>query len=425
MQDIKLIRTNPDLVKLDLKKRKDEPKLKLLQETIKLDGEWLALKSEIDTLRSRRNKLSLEISEAKKKGHDVKKVLEEAAKVPAQIAHKEERMKEIEGVLHKNLSSLPNILHESVPYGVDDTQNQMVRLVGKKPVFNFALKSHVDLLTELEIADLERAAKISGARFWFLQNEGALLDLALQRYAVDFMLKKGYKLVIPPYMIRREPYEGVAPLGDFEEVLYKVEGEDLYPIATSEHPLTAMYMNEVLDEKQLPIKMIGLSPCFRKEAGSSSKDTKGIFRGHQFTKVEQVIISKPEDSWKLHEELIANATEFFASLGLHFRQVNICTGDIGIVAAKKYDLEVWMSVQEQFREVVSCSNVTDYQARGLNIKYKTAEGNKLVHTLNSTVVATSRAMVAILENFQTSKGTIKIPDVLVPYMNGIKEIKKK
>ncbi len=425
MQDIKLIRTNPDLVKQDLKKRKDEPKLKLLQETIKLDGEWLVLKGEIDTLRSRRNKLSLEISEAKKKGHDVKKVLEEAAKVPAQIAHKEERMKEIEGVLHKNLSSLPNILHESVPYGVDDTQNQTVRLVGKKPVFNFALKSHVDLLTELEIADLERAAKISGARFWFLQNEGALLDLALQRYAVDFMLKKGYKLVIPPYMIRREPYEGVAPLGDFEEVLYKVEGEDLYPIATSEHPLTAMYMNEVLDEKQLPIKMIGLSPCFRKEAGSSSKDTKGIFRGHQFTKVEQVIISKPEDSWKLHEELIANATEFFASLGLHFRQVNICTGDIGIVAAKKYDLEVWMSVQEQFREVVSCSNVTDYQARGLNIKYKTAEGNKLVHTLNSTVVATSRAMVAILENFQTSKGTIKIPDVLVPYMNGIKEIKKR
>ncbi|MBI2572935.1 serine--tRNA ligase [Candidatus Woesearchaeota archaeon] len=425
MQDIKLIRTQPDLVKQDLKKRKDEPKLALLNETIKLDEEWLSLKKEIDTLRSSRNKLSLQISEAKKKGQDAKKLLEEAAQVPKLITEKEARMSFLETTLHKNLSSLPNILHESVPYGVDDTQNQVVKLFGKKPTFTFPLQSHVDLLTELDIADLERAAKISGARFWFLKNEGALLDLALQRYAVDFMLKKGYQFLIPPYMIRREPYEGVAPLGDFEEVLYKVQEEDLHPIATSEHPLTAMYMNEVLDEKQLPIKMIGLSPCFRKEAGSSSKDTKGIFRGHQFTKVEQVIICKPEDSWKLHEELIKNAEEFFTSLGLHFHKVNICTGDIGIVAAKKYDLEVWMPVQEQFREVVSCSNCTDYQSRGLNMKYKTADGNKLVHTLNSTVVATSRAMVAILENCQTKNGTIKIPDILVPYMNGIKEIKRK
>ncbi len=285
------------------------------------------------------------------------------------------------------------------------------------------MKANTDLITELVIADLERAEKISGARFWFLKNEGALLDLALQRYAIDFMMKKGYTFVIPPYLMKREPYEGVTSLADFGDVLYKAQDEDLHLIATSEHPLTAMYMNETLEEGKLPIKLIGLSPCFRKEAGAHGKDTKGIFRGHQFTKAEQIVICKPEDSWKYHEELARNAIEFFESLELHFRQVNICTGDIGMFAAKKYDLEVWMPVQNTFREVVSCSNCTDYQARRLGIKFRTPEGNMLVHTLNSTVVATSRAIVAILENFQRKDGSVVVPKVLVPYMNGMTSIK--
>jgi seryl-tRNA synthetase len=241
------------------------------------------------------------------------------------------------------------------------------------------------------------------------------------------MMKKKYSFLLPPYMIHKEPYEGVTSMGDFADVLYKIDSEDLYLTATSEHSLTSMYMNEVMEEKDLPSKSIGVSPCFRKEAGAHGKDTKGIFRGHQFHKVEQIILCKPEESWKYHEELIKNAIEFFESLELHFRQINICTGDIGIVASKKYDLEVWMPAQQQYREVVSCSNCTDYQARRLDIRYRgnTNEGNPFVHTLNSTVVATSRAIVAILENYQTKDGTIKIPKVLQPYMNGITEIKKK
>jgi len=425
MLDIKLIRSNPEIVQKDLEKRKDTPKLKLLQETIKADKEWLKLKKEIDELRHKRNNISKTISETKKQGKDASALLKEAAQIPQLITEKEEHITLLENIIKKNLYDLPNLLDPSVPVGADDHDNVTVKTFGKKPALNFPLKSHVDLLIDLDIADIERAAKISGARFWFLKNEGALLDLALQHYAVDFMMKKKYNFILPPYMIHREPYEGVTSLGDFADVLYKIENEDLYLIATSEHPLTSMYMNEVIEEKDLPLKMIGLSPCFRKEAGAHGKDTKGIFRGHQFHKIEQIIICQPEKSWKYHEELIKNGIELFESLDLHFRQVNICTGDIGIVAAKKYDLEVWMPVQQQFREVVSCSNCTDYQARRLNLRYRTNEGNPFLHTLNSTAIATSRAIVAILENFQTKDGTVKIPKVLWPYMNGIKEIKPK
>jgi seryl-tRNA synthetase len=425
MLDIKIIRNTPEIVRKDLEKRKDEAKLEILEETINLDQEWVKAKKEIDDLRKDRNAISLKISETKKKGGDVAKLLKQAADIPKQIAQKEERIKVVEEKIHNNLYALPNILHTSVPYGASGDDNVTVKTWGKKPTFSFPLKSHADLIVELDIADLERAAKISGARFWFLKDQGALLDLALQRYAVDFMMKKGYHLVMPPYMIQRKPYEGVTSMGDFSEMLYKIEGEDEYLIATSEHPLTSMWMDEVLEEKDLPIKMIGISPCFRKEAGAHGKDMKGIFRGHQFHKIEQIIICKPEDSWKYHEEMLKNAAELFESMGFHFRQVNICTGDIGIVAAKKYDLEVWMPVQDAFREVVSCSNCTEYQSRRLNIKYRTSEGNKFVHTLNSTVVATSRAMVGILENFQTKEGAVKIPKVLQPYMNGATEIKRK
>ncbi len=425
MLDIKLIRNNPEIVKKDLEKRRDTEKIHLLNETIKLDQEWVTLKKEVDDLRHSRNDISKSISETKKKGGDVAKLLKQAADIPQQIAKKEERVLFLEAEIKKNLYALPNILHESVPYGESDANNVTVKEFGKKPQFKFELKSHADLVVDLDIADLERAAKISGARFWFLKNEGALLDLALQRFGVDFMMKKGYQLVIPPYMIKREPYEGVTSMGDFADVLYKIENEDEYLIATSEHPLTSMFMNEVLEEKDLPIKMIGISPCFRKEAGAHGKDMKGIFRGHQFHKIEQIIICKPEDSWKYHEELIQNATGLFKELDFYFRQVNICTGDIGIVAAKKYDLEAWMPVQNAFREVVSCSNCTDYQSRRLNIRYRTPEGNKLVHTLNSTAIATSRAIVGLIENGQTKEGTIKLPKALWPYMNGAKEIKKR
>ena len=422
MLDIKLIRENPEIVRKDLEKRKDTEKLKLLEKVIKLDKEWRKLKSEEDQLRKKRNELSKQISQLKKQGKDTTSLLNEVKEIPKKIEESTQKRTNLEKEIRHILMTLPNILHESVPYGESDEDNEVVQLFGQKPEFDFTPKSHVDLLEIIDGADIERAAKISGSRFYFLKNDLLLLDLALQKYALDFLIKRGFTPVQPPFMMNRKSYEGVTDLNDFEDVMYKIENEDKYLIATSEHPLTAMFMDEIIDLEK-PIKMAGISPCFRKEAGSHGKDTKGIFRVHQFTKIEQIIISKQEDSWKHHEELIKNAEDFFSSLNLHFRKVNICTGDIGTVAAKKYDLEVWMPVQNKYREVVSCSNCTTYQSRRLNLRYREGNELKYAHTLNSTCVATSRALVAILENFQDKQGNIKIPEVLQPYMDNKKIIK--
>jgi len=423
MLDINLIRDQPDIVKKDLQKRGQEDKVSWVAEIRELDAEWKNLKLQVDDLRHLRNKISLEISQLKKEKKDATAALKRAADIPAMIAEKEGRQSEVWKRIEEKLMALPNVLHPSVPFGSDDDHNKTEAEFGKKPKLGFPAKSHVDLIEQLGFADIERAAKISGARFWFLKGDLALLELALQRYAVDFMCERGFTLIQPPYLMGRKAYDGVIALDDFREMMYKVEDDDLYLIATSEHPLVCMFMDEILEEADLPIKLVGISACFRKEAGAHGKDTKGIFRGHQFNKVEQIIISTPEDSWKLHEELIKNAEEFWQTLGLHFRKVNICSGAIGGVAAKKYDLECWMPAQDAYREVVSCSNCTDYQARRLKIRYKTSEGNKAVHTINSTIVATSRALVAILENYQTKDGMVEIPKALRPYMGGLKKLR--
>jgi len=320
---------------------------------------------------------------------------------------------------------LPNILHSSVPKGKDDSENKTVRTWGKKPKFKFELKSHGELIESLGLADFDNAAKVSGNGFYYLLGDIALLDMALQRFAIDILIKKGYILVQPPLMLRRKPYEGVTDLNDFETMMYKIDKEDLYLIATSEHPIGARYMNKILDEEMLPEKFVGISPCFRKEIGSHGIDTKGLFRIHQFNKVEQFIFCKPEDSWKFHEELIKNAEELFKKLKLPYRIVNICTGDIGTVAAKKYDIELFMPRENKYREVVSCSNCTSYQAVRLNVKYRKDNEKEYVHTLNSTAIATSRTIRAIIENYQQKDGSIKVPLALMPYMNGIKVIGKK
>jgi seryl-tRNA synthetase len=322
---------------------------------------------------------------------------------------------------------LPNVLHESVPVGKDDTENQEVRKWGDIPKFDFELRPHGELIEERGLANFEDAAKVSGKGFYYLIGDLALLEQALQRFAIDSLTKKKFSLVEPPFMLRREPYEGVTDLSDFENIMYKVEGEneDLFLIATSEHPIGALMMNKVLDEKDMPIKYCGVSACFRKEIGSHGVDERGLFRVHQFNKIEQFIFCKPEDSWKLHEELIGNAEELFKKLKLPYRIVNICTGDIGIVAAKKFDLEVWMPRENEYKEAVSCSNCTSYQAVRLNIKYKKGSDKEYIHTLNSTAIATGRALRAIIENYQQKDGSIKVPAVLVPYMNGIKVIGKK
>jgi len=276
----------------------------------------------------------------------------------------------------------------------------------------------------MKLVDMERAAKISGARFYFLKNELVMLNLALQRFALEYLSKKGFEIIEPPFMINKKAMAGVIPMGDFEEVIYKIEDEDLFLIATAEHPLGAMRMKEILDKKELPVKYAGISPCFRKEAGAHGKDTKGIFRVHQFDKIEQFIFCEPKDSWKLHEELIKNAEGIFKALKVPYRGVNICTGDVGYVAAKKYDIEGWFPGQGKYRELCSCSNCTDYQSRRLAVKYRPEQHLKseYVHTLNSTAIAIQRAICCIAENYQTKKG-FKIPKVLQEYMGGLKEVK--
>jgi len=422
MLDINIIRENPKIIEKDLEKRQDKEKLKWIKSIISLDKKWKDLKLETEQLRNKRNLISREIGNLKKEKKDASKLLKEASQIPKKIENIEEKQLKIKENIDSYLIQLPNILHESVPIGKDEEDNKEEKKVNIKPKFDFTPVSHVDLLENLDLADIKRASKISGARFWFLKGALAELELALQNYTIDFLKNKDFTLYQPPYMMNKASYEGVTDLNDFEEVMYKIEDEDLYLIATSEHPLVGMFMDEILEENTLPLKIMGLSTCFRKEAGSHGKDTKGIFRGHQFNKIEQVIICKPEDSWKFHEELIKVTEELWKNLGLHFRRVNICTADIGTVAAKKYDLEVWMPVGKKYREVVSCSNCTDYQARRLKIRYRGKEKNVIVHTLNSTAIATSRALVAILENFQQKDGSIKVPKVLQPYI-GKKVIK--
>jgi seryl-tRNA synthetase len=425
MLGINLVRDHPDVILADLNKREDTEKVKYIKKVQEIDEAYRSLLHEAQRLRQKRNTISREIAQLKKAGKDASALLKEAADIPQRIQEIEIEQNQLKQKIDYYLMRLPNILHESVPVGKDDTENQLIEKVGKKPSYTFDLKSHVDILNDLNLVDLERAAKISGARFWFLKNEALMLDFALQKYALDFMVQKGFSVVQPPFMMNKKAYEGVTDLKDFEDVMYKIADEDLYLIATSEHPLTAMYTDEILEAKDLPLTVCGISTNFRKEAGAHGKDQKGIFRGHQFNKIEQIVICDPADSWKFHEQILGFAKDFFASLGLHFRVVAICTGDIGTVAAKKYDIEVWYPVQNAYREVVSCSNCTDYQARRLKIRVRGKEKNSFVHTLNSTLVATSRAVAAILENNQQKDGSVKIPDVLVPYMNGLKVIKHK
>jgi seryl-tRNA synthetase len=276
------------------------------------------------------------------------------------------------------------------------------------------------------MVDVERGAKVAGARFFYLKGDAVKLEHALMQYALDFLRSRGYTAVEPPFMLNRSSYEGVVNLEDFGPVIYKIEGEDLHLIATSEHPLVAMHRDEILDPSQLPIKYCGLSPCFRVEAGAHGKDTKGIFRVHQFYKVEQVVFSKPEDSWKIHEELISNAEKIYQELGIPHRVVALCSGDTGFMSAKTYDLEAWLPGQAKYREMASASNVTDFQARRLLIRYREKQSDPtiLVHTLNSSAVVT-RTLVALVENFQQKDGSVKIPKALSPYMGSITSLDRR
>lgn len=427
MLDIKLLRETPDVVRADLRKRGRDPAV--VDEVRRLDEAWRDGLKRMEELRAERNRSGKAIAEAKKAGQDAKPVLDRMAAVAAELKDLEARVPAAERQRDALLRSIPNLMHPTVPVGKDDTENVEVRRWGEAKPLPFPGVSHVDLLTSLDVADLERAARAAGSRFYYAKGDLVLLGRALELFALQRLAAKGFTAIDPPYMLRREAMEGAVDLADFESVIYKVQGEgtddsgkgkqpDLYLIATSEHPIAAMHMGEILDSASLPLQYAGVSPCFRKEAGAHGKDTKGIFRVHQFSKVEQFVFCAPADSWRIHEELVANAEELFRELGIPHRVVNICTGDLGSIAAKKYDIEAWMPVQGAFREVVSCSNCTDFQARRYDTRHRANPGDptETVHTLNSTAIAVQRTLVAILENLQQADGSVLVPKPLQAFV---------
>jgi len=417
--DIRLVRESPDSIRRDLAKRNAPEKAKLLDDVIRWDAEWRKALAEADRLRRRRNEITRDIAEAKKAGKATEKLRKEAATLPEEIDALDAKTDELAEKVRSGLLRLPNLLHESVPVGKDDTENVEVGRWGTPRRVDFELKSHGELLEALRLADFDRARKIAGAGFVYLLGDLVRLDQALLAFALNYMVKQGFTAVFPPFMMRRAAYEGVVDLGDFETVMYKIDGEDLFLIATSEHPMGAMYMDEIIDEAELPIALTGLATQFRREIGGHGVDTKGFFRMHQFNKIEQFVFCRPEDSWTWHEKLRANGEAIYRALEIPYRVVNVCTGDIGTVAAKKYDIEGWFPRQNAYREVISCSNCTDYQARRLNTRAGKVGGEKFFpHTLNSTAMATSRGLVAVLENYQEKDGTVGVPKVLRPYMGG-------
>ena len=418
MLDMSMFREHADVLRADHDKR--EMPHDNIDEVIRLDEEWRQARYDADQLRKKRNEAARGIAEAKKSGDSAAAdaILAEVASLGQEIDALSEKVDSCLAERDAIRMRVPNILHDSVPVGEDDQKNTLHSLHGDKTELGFEARNHNDLIEMNNWVDLARGAKVTGSRFYFLQGDLARLEMALQSYSANFLMERGYTLVQPPLMMNREAYEGVTDLGDFETVMYGIEPDKYYLIATSEHPLTAMRMDEIIEPSELPIKLVGVSSCFRREVGAHGLSDRGIWRVHQFTKIEQIVICNPDDSWRHHEELLTNAVELWDSLGLHYRVVNICTGDMGTVASKKYDLEAWLPGANAYKEVVSCSNCTDYQANRLRMRYRTSEGNSAVHTLNSTAVATSRALVAIMEQYQNEDGTVRVPDVLVPHMGG-------
>jgi len=423
MLDVKVLREHPELIRANLEKRGDAARIPVLESAVAWDREWRDSLQELDRLRHQRNVVTDEIRALKQAGQDADAKIKEAAELPVRIKAIEAHVEELQRNLRDAMLRLPNLLHESVPPGRTEADNVEVRRWGTPKVPGFELRAHGELAEALGVADFDRARKAAGAGFVYLLGDLARLDSAIVRFGWDFLARRGFTPVFPPHVLRRSAYEGMVDLSAFEEVMYKIEGEDLYLIATSEHPIGAMFQDEVLDADRLPMRYAGLSTNFRKEIGAHGVDTKGLFRMHQFNKVEQFVFCRPEDSWKVHEDLQRNAEDFYRALGIPFRVITLCAGDTGKVAAKTYDLEAWFPRQNAYREVGSNSNCTDYQARRLNLRAGKMGGEKfLVHTLNNTLVATSRCMVAILENFQNRDGTVTVPRVLRPYMGGVERI---
>ena len=414
MLDPKIIRDKPELIKEMLKDRAIDFDLEKMLELNKVRKEMM---HQSDELKQKRNQMSTKIATEKKAGNDASELLQQMSQISTELDDMENQRKTIEVDYQKLSFSIPNMIHDSVPRGVDGTFNKQVRTWGDIPKFDFEVKDHIDLGLGLDIMDLERASKTAGARFYYLKGGLVKLGQALTAFALDFISEKNYDLIQPPYMINRQSMEGAVIADDFEEVIYKVQDEDLFLIGTSEHAIASMHYDEILEGSKIPLRYASISPCFRKEAGAHGKDQKGIFRVHQFEKVEQFVFCRPEESWDEHEKMIQITEEFYQKLEIPYKLMLLSSGDMGKVSAKTYDLEAWMAGQNAYREIVSCSNCLDYQSRRLKIRFreKSNEDTKYIHTLNSTLVAIERTMVAILENNQTKDGLVHVPKVLQKY----------
>ncbi len=425
MLDIKLIRENPEIVKENIMKKGQAEKLKLVDEFQEKDAQWRKLKGEADSLRAERNKVSQQINEAKKAGKDASELLSQAKEIPSKIEAKEAEMARLEEDNNSILGKLPNLIWEGVPEGKSSADNPVIKTWGKIPKFDFPVKSHVELLEELGAADFEASARVSGNGFYYLKGDFALLSQALIRLATDMMAKKGYTYIEPPLMLNEKSIFASMDRTAIEQSVYSINGEDLNLIGTSEQSVLAMHSGQAIPEAELPKKYFAYSMCFRKEVGAHGINEKGLWRTHQFNKVEQFVFSRPEESEKLYEEMGKNSEDILQALELPYRKIEICTADLADWKYRSADFEVYRPTTKEYGEVMSLSNCTDYQARKLGIKCIGSKGERRVlHTLNNTALASSRIMVAIAENFQQKDGSIAVPKALRPYMGGISKIEK-
>ena len=427
MIDIKLIRENPELVKENIKKKFQDEKLELVDEVKKLDEDYRALRVRADELRGRRNTISKEIGQLMKQGlkEKAEEVKSEVAKIAKEIEESEVKEIELEAAIKKIMMVIPNIVDPSVPVGKDDSENVEIEQFGTKREFDVEIPYHVDIMEKLDGIDLDAARKTSGNGFYYLKGDIARLHSSILSYARDFMINRGYTYYIPPFMIRSDVVTGVMSFSEMENMMYKIEGEDLYLIGTSEHSMIGKFIDTIIDENELPQKLTSYSPCFRKEVGAHGIEERGVYRIHQFEKQEMIIVCKPEDSMNYYNEMWKNSVDFFLSLDIPVRTLECCTGDLADLKVKSCDVEAWSPRQKKYFEVGSCSNLGDAQARRLKIRIKGEKGNYFAHTLNNTVVAPPRMLIAFLENNLNADGSINIPKALQPYMGGMEKISPK
>ena len=424
MIDIKLLRENPEFVKENIKKKFQDEKLVLVDEVLELDEKLRQYKTDGDKLRSERNKTSKEIGMLFGQG---KKDEAEAAKahvveINDELVHIEEETDRLNEEVKQRMQVIPQIIDDTVPIGKDDTENVEIERFGELVVPEYEVPYHIDIMETFDGIDLDSSRNTSGAGFYYLKGDIARLHSAILSYARDFMIDKGYTYFVPPFMIRSEVVTGVMSFAEMQDMMYKIEGEDLYLIGTSEHSMIGKFINTINEEEKMPLKMTSYSPCFRKEVGAHGIEERGVYRIHQFEKQEMVIICKPEDSKKFYDELWQNTVEFFRSLEIPVRTLECCSGDLADLKVKSCDVEAWSPRQEKYFEVGSCSNLGDAQARRLGIRLRGEDGNYFAHTLNNTVVAPPRMLIAFLENLLQEDGSVKIPEPLQMYMGGKEKI---